>query len=255
MKKLFCQFFFASLLFGFSQYTTAQSAEDIVEQYFEAIGGKEKIGNIQSVKMSGLGKAQGMDLPIVIYTKAPGKMRLDMIFQGKEITQTAFDGETAWTTNFMTMEAEKMEQEDSDIMKAQMSFPDPLYNYKEKGFTISLEGEEEIEGADCFIVKLTRTPIMVGGEEVANEVFFFIDKETYVPIMQREYGVKGQMKGLPTETYMSDYDEVDGIYFPFTVSQKIDGNTMFDMIIEDIEINGEMSDDLFVFPAPVATKN
>ena len=255
MKQLFYTLFCSAFLIIFSNHSYAQTIDEIVANYFETIGGKDNIGNIESLKMTGTAKAQGMELPMTMYNKAPGKVRMDMVFQGTEITQMAFDGETGWSTNFMSMEAEKWEQEDSDIMKAQLEFPDPFYNYKEKGYVLTLEGEEEIEGAEYFKLKLSKGTISVGGEDVANESYFFLDKEYFVTIMQREYGLKGQMKGQATETYMSDYDEVDGMYFPFTISQKMNGTTMFDFSAESIEINSEMPDDLFALPEGTSDGN
>ena len=47
---------------------------------------------------------------------------------------------------------------------------------------------------------------------------------------------------------MSDYQEVDGIYFPFSTSQYIDGNLVFTMEMENMELNPEVDDAVFAFP-------
>ena len=85
--------------------------------------------------------------------------------QGQEIKQGVFDGETLWSTNFMSMKAEKSDQEDVDNVKNELGeFPDPFLNYKEKGFSVELMGTETVDGSDAFKLKLTKKPMLVDGE-------------------------------------------------------------------------------------------
>ena len=248
MKRTFIILSALFVLFSF-QTTTAQTAEEIVDTYLENIGGKDALAQINTLVMSGIAKAQGMEFPMTMYTKAPGKQRLDLNFQGQTMTQMAFDGETGWGVNFMTMEPEKWDQEQSDLTKAQMDFPDVFYDYAEKGYSISLEGEETIEGTECFKIKLTKKPVMVEGKEEENFSYHFFDKETFVPIMQQDFGKVGPMKGMTTETYLSDYDEVGGVYFPHTIVTKIGGQTAADISVSKIEVNSDVEDAMFSFPA------
>ncbi|MCB9267568.1 MAG: outer membrane lipoprotein-sorting protein [Lewinellaceae bacterium] len=238
------------LLMAGLQTLKAQTAQEIVENYLETIGGKEQLNAVSSIKMQATGKAQGMELPITMFQKAPGMMRMDMVFQGKEVTQMAFNGEEGWSTNFMTMEAEKWDAEQSEIMKSDMDFLNAFLQYEEKGYSVALEGEEEVEGTPCFKVKLTKKPVKVEGKEEENFSFYYFDKEAFVPIMQEEYAKTGQMKGQSSQTYFSDYQEVEGIYFPFSISQKFQGQTVFDLAVEKMELNAEMDDALFAYPEP-----
>ncbi len=248
MKKSLLLFSLFFMLTGLQQLA-AQAAEDIVGAYLENIGGKEKLAAVKTVKMSGNAKAQGMDIPVAMYQKAPGLQRMDIIFQGKTITQMAFDGQEGWSTNFMTMEAEKWDAEQSELMKGEMDFMNAFLDYAAKGYAIALEGEETVEGTDCYKVKLTKKPVTVDGKEEENISFYFFDKESNVPIMTREFAKTGPMKGQPTEVYYSDYQEVNGIYFPFSISQKMAGQTVFSMAVENIELDVDMEDSLFAFPA------
>ena len=254
MKKTLALF---SALFVFISVQTlqAQTAESIVDAYLETIGGKENLEAIKSVKFNCKAQAQGMDIPVTMYQKAPNKQRMDMTFQGQEITQMAFDGETGWSTNFMTMKPEKWDAEQSNIMKTEMTFPDPFLNYKKNGYTVSLEGEEEIEGTMCYKIKLTKKPLTIEGKEVENFSYYFMDKETNVTIMQRDFAKVGEMKGMATETFFSDYDEVEGVYFPFTIMQKVNNQPVFSVSIENAEANIEIEDAKFAFPEMAAPED
>ena len=47
---------------------------------------------------------------------------------------------------------------------------------------------------------------------------------------------------------MSDYQEVNGLFFPFTVTQKVNGQEMFSMTMEKIEMNVAIDNKEFAFP-------
>ncbi|MCB0558129.1 MAG: outer membrane lipoprotein-sorting protein [Lewinellaceae bacterium] len=254
MKKMLI--LFSALLFiaGLSTLQ-AQTAEEIVDNYLEAIGGKEQLSAVSSTKMTAKAKAQGMELPITMYQKPPGMMRMDMVFQGKEVTQMAFNGEEGWSTNFMTMEAEKWDAEQSEVMKSDMDFLNAFLQYSDKGYSVALEGEEEVEGTACFKVKLTKKPVVVDGKEEDNFSYYYFDKEAFVPIMQEEYAKSGPMKGQASQTYFSDYQEVEGLYFPFNIAQKFQGQTVFDLTVEKIELNAAVEDGLFNYPEPAPTES
>ncbi len=226
----------------------AQTADDVIDKYFTAIGGKDKYLAIKSVKMIGKGKQQGMEFPLVSLQKAPNLMRQAINFQGKEIVVGCFDGKESWTTNMMTMKPEKAEAEDSENAAKEMDFPDPFLNYKDKGYSVSLEGEETIEGVVCSKIKLTKKPMKVDGKEEENSSFYFFDKDNGVLIMSRNQAKKGQAKGMVIESFMSDYQEVNGVYFPFSVSQKVGGNEMFSLTMEKVELNVAIDDKEFAFP-------
>ena len=227
---------------------SAQTAEEVIDNYLEAIGGKDALSKITSMKITGIAKAQGMDFPIVMYQKAPGKQRMDMVFQGQEITQMAFDGETGWGVNFMTMQTEKWGQEESATMKAEMDFPNPFLNYADRGFSVSLEGEETIEGTECFKIKLIKKPVVVEGKEMENFSYHFLDKESFVLIMLQQFIKSGPMKGTTSQTYFSDYDKAGDVYFAHSIVSKVNGQTTASISFSEIEVNPEIEESLFSFP-------
>jgi outer membrane lipoprotein-sorting protein len=244
MKKLFL--LLCTVVSGFT--VNSQSVDEILEKYFANIGGKEAISKIQSTRMTGKVKTQGMEFPTVMLSKG-AKQKISFTFQGIEFVQPCFDGETGWQTNFMNMKAEKMEAEDSELLKAQFEdFPDPFLMYKEKGYTLELLGSETVEGTDCFKIKLTKKPFKIGGVEEENATTYYFDKENYVPILTKSLIPKGPAKGKFQETVLSDYQEVDGVVMPFSIAQKFDGQIAASVEIEKIEINVPIEDAVFVFP-------
>ncbi|MCP9763235.1 outer membrane lipoprotein-sorting protein [Lacihabitans soyangensis] len=247
MKKTI-KLLLASVLTFAATFAQAQTAEEIVNKYIEVTGGAAKWAELKSVKMTAKGKQGGMEFPITSLQKAPNLMKQSVSFQGKEITMSAFDGKETWKTNFMTMKAEKGEAEDSENAAKSMDFPDPFLDYKAKGYSIALEGEEKVEGTDCYKIKLTKKPIKVDGKEEEDFSFYFFDKENGVVIMNRSVMKKGPGKDQAIETLMSDYQEVNGLFFPFTVSQKMNGQVVFSMAMEKLEMNVAIDNKEFAFP-------
>jgi outer membrane lipoprotein-sorting protein len=247
MKKTIKLLFASALTFA-ATFAQAQTADDVINKYFEVTGGKAKWAELKAVKMEAKGQQGGMEFPVTSLSKAPNLQKLSLNFQGKSITLSAFDGKETWKTNFMTMKAEKGETEDSQNAAKSLDFPDPFLDYKAKGYSIALEGEEKVEGTDCYKIKLNKKPVMVEGKEMEDFSYYFFDKENGVLIMNRTVGKKGPSKDIAIESLMSDYQEVSGIFFPFTVSQKVNGQVVFSMSVTKIEMNAAIDDSEFAFP-------
>ena len=228
----------------------AQTADEILENYFENIGGLENLKSIQVIKMTAKVSQQGIEIPLEIFQFSDGKQMTVINFQGKEIKQGVFDGETLWGHNFMTMKAEKNDAETTANMKLNSNdFPDSFIDYKDKGYTVELLGNETIDGAETFKIKLTKEPVTIDGNKEDDVSFYFFDKENFVPIAIQKEIKAGQGKGMISEVTMSDYQEVDGIYFPFSMTQGVKGQPGAPLTITTIELNPEVDASVFTFPA------
>jgi len=205
------------LLFGFGLSAIslkAQDVDEIINNYFENTGGIDKWRSIEGIETHAKINQQGMEIPIIMIQLADGKQIMKFQLQGKELVQMAFDGEVAWGHNFMNMEPEKKDNETTENLKrSKGDFPDPFLDYKEKGYTAELMGKEEIEGTECFKIKLTKTPKLVDG----------------------------------------DYQEVDGMYFPFSISQGIKDKGSQAIMFDAIILNPQVDESIFKFPGTSAT--
>lgn len=219
----------------------AQTAEEIINTYIENTGGEEAWNNLKATKMVASVNQGGMEIPITIYNTKDGKQAVVIDFQGQKITQLAFDGEMMWTTNFMNMKPEKSEQEMTDNMKLNSNdFPSPLLNYKENGYEVEYMGKETKDGTETFKVKVVQEPVMVNGVETPSISYYYFETENYVPIAVEST----QQNGQKMEIGMSDYQEVDGLYFPFSMKQ---GQQPIE--IKEIVLNPEIDDSIYAFPA------
>jgi hypothetical protein len=127
-------------------------------------------------------------------------------------------------------------------------FPDALLDYKKKGYRAELIEGETIEGVECFKLKLTKNPLTIEGEEVENVDYYYFDKESYVLIAQEKEVLMGPQKGVVGFNTFSDYQEVDGLYFAFSMNRGIKGGGSQPLVIKEIILNPEVDESLFSFP-------
>ena len=229
---------------------SAQDVDEIISTYFENTGGYEAWGTLKGVKTTAKLQQGGLEFPMEIVQLADGRSYQQFEVQGNTFMQGVFDGETVWNTNFQSLQAEDADAETIANTKLDANdFPDSFYNYKEKGYTAELLGEEDFDGASTYKVKLTKEKKMMDGQEVDDITYYYFDVDAMIPIGVEQEIKQGPSKGSIAITTMSDYQEVDGFYFPFSLTQGVKGGGQPQPIqIDSIEINPEVDESKFVKP-------
>ena len=67
--------------------------------------------------------------------------------------------------------------------------------------------------------------------------------------------MEGPGKGMISEVKMSDYQEVEGLYFPFSMTQGVKDQPGQPITIESIELNPSIDDSEFNFPESTEEEN
>ena len=242
----------ALIAFALTMPLQAQTADEILENYFENTGGLDAWKSIEGMKMTAKVNQGGMEIPLEIYNLKDGRQMTKITFQGNTIKQGVFDGETLWSHNFMTMKAEKSDAESTSNFKLNTNdFPDSFIDYKEKGYTVELLGKETIDGAETFKIKLVKEPVTIDGNQEEDISYYFFDVDNFVPIAIHSEIKSGPAKGQISEITMSDYQEVDGMYFAFSMTQGVKDGQSQPITIDAIELNPTIDDAEFAFPEEV----
>jgi len=196
MKNLFLLLVLLACSFGYK----AQTAEEIINAYHQAIGGA-KWDKINGMQLNASLDQGGMKIPIEVVLLKDGQTYTEITLMGNTMIMQAFDGTTVWTTNFMSMEAEKSPSDETENAKrAAKEFPNALINYKNLGYTATLLGSETIDGTACHKIKLDKKTLLAEGKEVPNIEYYYIDKENNVPILTETEIQSGEMKGKTSQT-------------------------------------------------------
>ncbi len=231
----------------------AQTADEIINNYLENIGGESNWEKVEGIRMKAIVNQQGLEIPVEIVQLKDGRQMTSIMFQGQTLKQGVYDGETLWAHNFLTQKAEKSDAEATENYKLDVNdFPSQtvhsFINYKEKGYSIELLGKETVEGTETFKVKITQEPIKVDGKEEPNISFYYFDTENFVPIVIESEIRTGPQKGSISQVTLSDYQEVDGLFFPFSISQGVKGGGSQPISLDTIELNPQVEASEFAFP-------
>jgi outer membrane lipoprotein-sorting protein len=244
LKTMLTVLFIGVLLCGIA---VAQDVDEIIAKNIEARGGMEKLKSVKTMVSYGKGFMGGMEVPVVLYAKRPGKMRMEMSIQGQTIIN-AIDGETGWYIMPLqgNPDPQKLGPDEIKEFQRQADIDGPLVDYKEKGHTVELIGKEDMEGSPVYKLKLIR--------DDGEESYLFLDAEYYLGLKTT---TKVTREDTDTEFEIdqlnSDFKEVDGMMIPHAVEVQSQGQTMQQFTIDSIQVNVDIPDSLFAMP-PVPEK-
>jgi len=218
----------------------AQDLEEILNNHFEVIGQKQMLG-FESMIINGKMVQMGMEFPMTIYQKRPNKARMEAEIQGMKIIQ-AYNGEIGWSIIPMTgsMEPLDMGEDETKSMKQMGDMDGDLYNWKEKGFDLTLIGEEEMEGTAVFKINMVKPD--------GDEFIYYIDAENFV-VLRVDTKIIMQGAEMESSSTFSNFKPVNGIIMAHSVEQKMNGQLMMQMVLTSMEVNQKISDDIFEKPA------
>lgn len=221
------------------QAVQAQTADEIITKHLAAMGG-DKYTGLKSVQMETATQIMGMELPSKTTIVHGRGLRNEMVVQGSAIIQ-AIDGTTGWMINPMAGQTTATAlPEDAVKMSAGQLDLTGLSNYKTKGHTAELIGEDKVEGAPVYLVKVT----MANGTIATH----YVSKDTYF-ILKSSTKVKAEGQEIEMKTNFSNFKQVDGVTFPFTTeleSPALPGPMT--MVVKNVLVNPTVDASIFAMP-------
>jgi|SRR6185312_2932207 len=215
----------------------AQTADDIINKYFDAIGGKDKIAQIKSVHMENTVEAMGGEGPSTITILNGKGYRFDSEMNGNKITQVYTD-KGGWAINpFMgSTTPQVVPDEVYKQNKERFDVGGPLFNYAAKGSKVVLDGKE----AGAYKLKVTTADSI--------EMELYIDSATYNLVkLTSSASMMGQT--MEVVTTFSDFKKSDfGIVFPNTTEISFGGQFDITSRIKKLDINQEVDPKIFEMP-------
>lgn len=208
------------------------TAAGVIENYVNANGGAERMRQIKDLTIDMSASIQGMTLDMMIQQKAPDKYRSVMSMGGNVMQQQVFDGTRGKASGMqgtMEIEGDMLEE-----MKMQ-ALMNPELSYRERGFTLKLDGVENVNGENAYKINITSP------RDITITEFFSIDSGLKLRTVTTQESPMGQVTQI---TDYEDYREVDGMKFPFLMKQQV-GPQTFDMEVKSIEINQGLEDGIF----------
>lgn len=231
------QFFLAALCLV-SVSAHAQTAEEIIQKYNNAMGGLEAFSKVTSAKMTGHVLAQGMEMPLTTQIINNKSVRTDVEAMGQNVV-SVYDNGTGWKINpFAGAEsATDLTSQELIDAKSGSNLVNHLMDYKNRGHKVEFAGQQDIEGVKCYNIKLTNKE----DNKVTN---YFIIADSYL-LLKSVSNRERAGEEVEVETFYSDFKAINGLQFAMHRSQKINGEVFQEIKLDKVELNVPVDEKIF----------
>jgi hypothetical protein len=231
----------AAAIIFFSHAARAQTVDEVIAKNIQAHGGVDKLKAVRSIRTTAKFSQGSLRAEFRQENKRADKVREEFIIQGLAQVQ-AYDGKTGWQISPFggRKDPELLSQDDLKSLAVDADIDGPLMEYKEKGHKAELVGHDSVEGTDCFKIKLS----MKNGDVR----YYYLDADSFLELkVEIQTTIRGALQ--ESELYYGDYEQVNGIFYPFAVEQAQKGSaSRAQFSVEKIEQNIPLEDAHFSMP-------
>ncbi|HWU90281.1 MAG TPA: hypothetical protein VN253_23615, partial [Kofleriaceae bacterium] len=243
--SLFSLFLVVSLFA--SAPAAAETLDQILARNLAARGGEARLRGVKSLRLTGRATFGGGDFSVEaawgLAQKRPGMLRMEMTLQG--LTQvTAYDGREGWSMSPFggRRDPERSSADDARALAQQADLDGPLVDWRAKGHRLEYLGTEDVDGTPAYKLRVTRKD--------GDVQYVYIDPDSALEIrVTTVHKIRGTES--ISETDFGSYQQVGGIWFPFSVENGGKGGPKgFRIAVERVELDPVIDDAIFRFPAP-----
>jgi len=210
------------------------TAMAVINKYIFAIGGEEKFKGVMDRTTVMSGTAMSQPINIIVKQKYPDKLFQEL--QAGEMKQYLYYSNGIGTmllgNEKIILEGKELERLTMDATMRLLVSPDSF------GVKTEFIGEEVIDSTSCYTIKFTLPSGL--------RWFQYYSVDTGLKFKETKE-IQTRQGLFEQETYYSDYREVSGLKFPFTIKQHF-GIQEIDLTVTSIEINTGLDDSKFEIP-------
>ncbi|MGE9295693.1 MAG: hypothetical protein ACQKBV_05340 [Puniceicoccales bacterium] len=196
-------------------------AEQLIETYFKALGGRDRYLQLRNIKVVEHVKMGRNNFTQTIYYGWPDKVRIETIKRegGKELKVIeGYDGEEAWVYD-LTVEhpfPKNLGGKRTKELVEMANVHGPLANWKERGYTAEYIGPVNSRRFKNYVVKLY--------DENGVPEFYYFDAKNY---LLTRYGWRELRDDIviDNDVFYVKYEKIRGLYLPVKVELAIEGQT------------------------------
>lgn len=188
-----------------------QTLETIIKKHIEAVGGKENWIKIKSLRTTCSMKQGGSEIKITICQVDKTSFRQDIEVAGMSgyniVTKTEgwsfmpFQGQT---------KPEPMTADDIKTAQDDLAIQDEFITYSELGKKLEYLGKEDVEGIECYKIKMTN--------EDGQESTYFMDTESHY-VIKKTSKIKANGKEMESSTFFSNFEKLpEGVVYPMAIA-------------------------------------
>ena len=177
------------------------SAEDVINEYVKAIGGKDALAEVTSIEIKATSNIQGTVLEMYSIKNNQNQSLMEMSAMGMTIAKTVFNKFQGFNeVNGQRIPLTEVELEQAIINSA-------LFSELNFDFSlVELVGTSDVEGEKAYEIKVTDN----------KSIFYSVDTGLKLKEVESQE-VEGNL--IVGETYYREYEEVEGILLPKVINQ------------------------------------
>ena len=214
------------------QSMAAQTAEEIISKYIEAIGGYEKIKAIKTMIYEGITRTRDYETHFKSYVINDSASHTDNISNNGESGYLIVTKTESWGFNAVKNTIEKKTEKEVKYLQYALDLQGPFIDYKQKKSKIKYLGKEIIDSKEYSKVRLIK--------HNKDRLTYYFDSSYF--ILRAHYEPSGIYGPVYTIDY--SYQAVDGGYF-FTY-KFINYERQSETIYTSIKVNPEIDRALFL---------
>lgn len=228
---------------GLAAAARADLVDDLVLNHIEALGGREALSHMSSLRAIGHSEFVGQRMRFVMWAERPNRIRIESIDATRTQTQ-AWDGEAPpWRqTRGPTGRSapEIMTPAEAEQFTGDADFDDPLVDVTLRGGSMDYAGPGVVDGRPTQRILVTR--------DLVRQVIVHVDSESFL-IVQLE---RTKAPGTPRETQLitrfHDYRPVMEVMLPHRIELTQGGKPWVSTTLEQIDGNPLIPPDFFSRP-------
>lgn len=240
--------FFLFLLFGYS-CTKKQTAEQVINNYYEAIGSYDSLKAIKSIHSVIAHREKGLDLTIIleIYGRRPDLRRVNWSIESINAGGAeGYDGSRPWEINQETGLAEVLTGAKGAAARRGAEFDESFVDAKRKGHKVTYEGMETLFGNEMHRIRVVLDDGWI-------KDYYFNPETRLIAALRKTMPVHGEGEAVPSITRYKDYRKVASVLFPYTFEEyhAETGEWMSSNEVMELEANIAFPDSLIQPPNPL----
>ncbi len=209
------------------------TAEKVLEDYLSALGGVEKLEGVKDLTRAMSADMQGRKINFTVY-QAENKFANVVAMEGMgEMARQVYNNGKGLLSQ-MGQNVPVDEDQLEGMKEATYPFAELMYN--EMGYKLMLNGIENIDGVEAYAISI-ETP------EGDKKTHYFA-VETSLKVRELEVKDAGDRSITEISDY-SDYKEVDGIMFPYSMTVTGMMPMPLQMNVSEIKVNSGIDESVF----------
>lgn len=209
--------------------TDAVSASSVINDYLKAIGGKEVVEKINTVKMEFTMSAQGATFHGVSLQKVPSAEKIEISMGSMSLMKDVFDGKKGYRAQM----GQKEDYTADDVKdKLDNKHPIPQLFYITNDYQTVYTGTAKVGKEDAYVLKVTKPSGKVAIEYYSIKTGLLLKTESTM-------GSGAEEMSIVTE--FGDYKKTKDLFLPFTITQYV-GEEEIPMTVTGYYFNEGVSD-------------